>query len=103
MRPALLGATRIAALTTVAVSVLLLLLIPAHPHDWMQQMDPTIGPGDIENGSGNGRVAAGLIATVGLLAAVLAGGTARGRSARWLAVGAGVLVVAIWATKFSGA
>ena len=103
MRPALLAAVRIAALVAVAVVLLLLLSLPAHQHDWMQQMDPTIGPGAIEDAAGNSRVAAGVVATVGVLAALLAGVTARGRFARWLAVGAAVLVTATWAVKFAGA
>lgn len=91
---------RVAAITVLALSVVLLLLLPAHDHDWMRQMDPTIGPGNIQDSSRNARVVTGLAGVAGTVAAMLIGFAARGRTARRLALGAGVLVAAIWWAKF---
>lgn len=91
---------KVAATAVLALSVALLILLPAHDHDWMRQMDPTIGPGDIQGSSQNARVVAGLAGVAGSVAAMLIGFAARGRAGRVLALSAGVLVVAVWWTKF---
>lgn len=100
MTPRTSKAISVAATTILALSVALLILLPAHDHDWMRQMDPTIGPGDIQDSSRNARVVAGLAGVAGAIAAMLIGFAARGRAGRVLASGAGVLVAVVWWAKF---
>lgn len=91
---------RLAAALVLVVTVVLLILLPAHDHDWMQQMDSSIGPGDIEDSSRNTPVTAALIAVAGASAAVLIGWTARNRYGRGLAVFAALFVATMWWIKF---
>lgn len=86
----------------VIAAVATLLILPVTRYDWMQQMDPAIKPGDIQDASQNSRVAAGFCACVGVLAAMLVGVLGRNVTARLLAIVAAIVVATVWFVKFAG-
>lgn len=92
----------IVLVTVVMAAVVLLLLLPVDRYDWMQQMDPSVRPGDIQDASQDRRLVAGLIAMVGVAAAALIAITARKATRRVLGIGGVIGVATVWFVKFAG-
>lgn len=91
---------RAAGWAAVMVLTILLLLIPADRHVWMQAMDPTIRPGDIQDLAGDGRLVATVFVVVGEALLALLFATGRTPARRAMALVVAVAIATIWAVRF---
>jgi hypothetical protein len=62
---------RIGLHATYAVGLLLIIIFSGNKYDWMADVDPSISPGAIEDGSGNRVVFLGVVLTVVVVAQLL--------------------------------